>query len=278
VRIQETLGLPDLTDSSLIELLDLATAERIDPAAFREVSEQLDRLQQRNDALIDESELAKLDRLDAIEELEAAEKTIDDQTRRIAYLTKSLVDLGRPDIAFGGTVAEAEEVSTFGPEPIDFAELLERMPELENHGVVFTGEPGITADLQSIDTEGKALQRAWEALITLCDYVKAKGKGDADGNVHKFLEDQPVGYRSFPVNRHAATETKFTKERFGDERILPVPHTVDPRGAVSMLEHFKLARISRQDPRLYYFDDTSRSGMVYVGYIGPHMTNSQTET
>ncbi|MGJ4844146.1 hypothetical protein [Leifsonia sp. Le1] len=277
-RVQASLGLPDLSEASLADLLELATAERIEPQAFHEASDQLARLQQRNDVLVDEVELAKLDRLDAIEELEAAEKTIDDQNRRISYLTRSLVEIGRPDLAFGGTIAENDDLSDLGEEPIDFAEFLERLGDLEAHHVIFTGDERTTAVLQTIDTEGKALQRAWEAVTTLCDYVKAKERGDANGSVHKFLEDQPVGYRSFPVNLHAATETKFTKERYGDERVLPVPDHVDPRGETTMLEHFKLARISRQDPRLYYFDDTSRSGNIYVGYIGPHMTNSQTGT
>lgn len=278
-RVQATLGLPDLSEATLLDLLDLATAERVAPAALADLQDQLTRLQSRADALSDEAELAKLERLEAETELETADKIIEDQARRLKYLTRALADTaGRPDLAYGGTPPDDEVFEGIGAEPIDYAELIERLPLLETHRVIFTGDPKVTASLQALDVDGKALQRAWEALATLCDYIRAKESGDAKGSVHKFLEDQPVGYRSFPVTKHAATETGYTKTHHGDERSLPVPASVDVGGFVSMYEHFKLARISRQDPRLYYLDDTSKSGNVYVGYIGPHMTNSQTET
>jgi len=43
-----------------------------------------------------------------------------------------------------------------------------------------------------------------------------------------------------------------------------------------MTAHFKLGRIGMVSPRLYFFDDYTKTGKVYIGYIGPHLTNTQT--
>ncbi len=278
MRVQHTLNVSSLSDANLLELLELATAERIEPEAMRLVTEQVDRLQDLNDKLSDELEVAKLDRLFAIEAVENAEKELGDQQRRLSYLTRSLVEINRADLAYGGTPPERDPLDLFPSEPLDYEQLLVRLSDLEAYGLSFTGDPRVTLDLQELDTDGKALQRAWEASVSLADYLRAKKLGDASGSVHKFLEDQPIGYRHFPVTMHAATETKYTKDHFGDERLLHVPETVSDGGMVVMLEHFKLARINRQDPRMYYFDDSSRSGIIYIGYIGPHMTNGMTRS
>jgi hypothetical protein len=43
-----------------------------------------------------------------------------------------------------------------------------------------------------------------------------------------------------------------------------------------MVSHFKLARIGLVSPRLYYFDNYTNDRSVYVGYLGPHLRNTQT--
>jgi hypothetical protein len=63
---------------------------------------------------------------------------------------------------------------------------------------------------------------------------------------------------------------------FGDERQLPVPTSVDPSGTATMKAHFKLGRIGMVSPRMYVLDRFSEDGCVYVGYIGAHLTNTQT--
>lgn len=44
-----------------------------------------------------------------------------------------------------------------------------------------------------------------------------------------------------------------------------------------MVAHFKPARIGMVSPYLYYFDAMPRTGKICVGYLGPHLTNSQTD-
>ena len=43
-----------------------------------------------------------------------------------------------------------------------------------------------------------------------------------------------------------------------------------------MTAHFKLAVIGRFTPRLYYLDRVRQDGKVYIGYIGRHLRNTQT--
>lgn len=43
-----------------------------------------------------------------------------------------------------------------------------------------------------------------------------------------------------------------------------------------MKAHFKLARIGMVSPRMYVFDGHPADPRVFIGYIGPHLTNTQT--
>ena len=43
-----------------------------------------------------------------------------------------------------------------------------------------------------------------------------------------------------------------------------------------MYAHFKIAQYKLVSPRLHYFDDTHRSGKIYVGHLGPHLPTKQT--
>jgi hypothetical protein len=43
-----------------------------------------------------------------------------------------------------------------------------------------------------------------------------------------------------------------------------------------MPAHFKVSTNDSFAPRMHYFDDTDRSGRIYIGYIGRHLTNTRT--
>lgn len=163
------------------------------------------------------------------------------------------------------------------PTPEDYDGLLEAIESLEDQGVVFTGDPEATLELTRLDAAGRCVPKAWQACLVLSDYVKAKTTGDFTQGVAQYLETPPSGYRTLPATNHAPTETGVTQRQFGEERIFPVPREVCKEGWVHMLAHFKLGRLARQDPRLYYFDDTQEggTGRVYIGYLGRHLTNTQ---
>lgn len=276
MRVKDTLGLPDLSDSTLFSLLDDATAERVDAEGLARIRQNLEQLQDEKDALDDELELSKLEHLIVSDELETAEKIAEDQYRRISYLTSRLA-ISDPEGAYGET-GEVPYDTRFGLAAESFMKLFLRLPEIESLGVVVSATERSMRDLDKIDVDGKAVANAWSALICLCDYVRAKRDGEATGSVHKYLEDQPSGYYCHPLIGHASNESSYTRRQYVDERTFRVPASVSSTGKVPMLEHFRLARIARLDPRLHYYDDTSNSGLVYVGYIGPHLTNSMTST
>ncbi|HEY9473649.1 MAG TPA: hypothetical protein VIS06_07335, partial [Mycobacteriales bacterium] len=160
--------------------------------------------------------------------------------------------------------------------PRDVIELLDRMDELAPSGVLFTGDPKKCSDLYTVDSWGHAAHTAWEALLVLADYLRARQAGDWTGAVHGYLNDTPTGYRPLSAKKHVPTETNATMQQFGGERVFPVPTDVSPDGRTVMQAHFKLFQIGMVSPRLYYLDDFSRTGKIYVGYIGEHLTNTHT--
>jgi hypothetical protein len=40
--------------------------------------------------------------------------------------------------------------------------------------------------------------------------------------------------------------------------------------------HFKIAQFAGISPRLHYYNDVRGTGRLYIGYIGRHLRNSQT--
>lgn len=269
-RVRLTLGLPDLTDETLARFVEQATAPRTDPRAIADAARRLERQQARLEALRDELEQVKDELLEEqVDHMETREE-LDRQASRAAWLGKQFVLAGRPDMAFAG-VPDGEQDSA----PDSYAELLERAARLP--GLVVTADRDTVLGLAAIDSTSKALRAAWDSLLALSDYVRASTAGDTTSHVHHYLQNTPPGYRGMPPGKHSWTETGTTMNQYGDERELPVPVAVDPSGTTVMTSHFKLARIGMRSPRLYYLDDTSGpTRSVVVGYLGPHMTNTQT--
>lgn len=270
-RVRQTLGLEDLSDVQLRALVDAALEPRIDPVSAAAASRRLDELQARVEALELDLDLTKEEVIDArLDALDFSEQ-FDSKDRMLARMGRELA------LVAGGGLAVAVETAIDELDvPESYEALVDRFGALEEVGVIVSADPGIVLELQDLDRDGLALGPAWSAIQALAGFVRARVDGVARGSVHQFLRDQPPGYRTFPITRHSYSETGTTMARFGDERDLPVPTSVDAGGSAIMRSHFKLARIARRDPRLYYLDDTARSMTVVVGYIGPHMTNTQT--
>lgn len=269
-RVRVTLGLDDLSEAALLALFESATEPRVDPASAAAAARRLDELQARVEALEADLDVTKAEVIDArLDALEFSEQ-FDDKDRRLAQTGRQLVEMSR-----GGAKPAERTIDELGT-PLSYDELIDRFGALGEVGVVVTAELSVILDLQQLDRDGLALGAAWSALQALAGFVQARGDGVIEGSVHQYLHAQPAGYRSFPVTRHSYSETGTTMTHFGSERLLPVPATIDPSGFAVMRSHFKLARMARRDPRLYYLDDTATSRTVVVGYIGPHMTNTQT--
>lgn len=273
-RVRTTLELVDLAEDSLMELLDQATRDSVDPESVLRLDEQVRRQRERAEraeARLDESQARLLELHQAVQ---VAESARDGFERRARHLTKVLVEHNLHDLAYGEVPDDT--LVDYGPDPASFDALLERLAGLEEKGVVFTGDPKYVLELQDIDADGKALEAAWGAVVSLCEYVRAKNEIGYEGSVSALLAAQPAGYQLIGSNQHASTETGFTKKQYRNTRKFPVPAEVHKSGEVDMYEHFKLARIDHQDPRLHYYDHTAKTGKVYVGYLGVHLINSKT--
>lgn len=106
-----------------------------------------------------------------------------------------------------------------------------------------------------------------------CDYAAGAGRPSAGSRSTPAAAgvDQILGLLS-----HATGESIATMNQYGADRLFPVPASVDPSGKRHTTAHFRLAKIGMVSPRLYYPDDVASSGTVYIGYIGRHLRNIQT--
>ncbi|MFJ9026149.1 hypothetical protein ACIRPU_40205 [Streptomyces sp. NPDC102259] len=58
------------------------------------------------------------------------------------------------------------------------------------------------------------------------------------------------------------------------ERIFPVPEYVDPAGKIFMGDHVRIGGGNTIAPRLYYYDGACAEHGIFIGYIGPCLTNT----
>lgn len=271
--IAQALGL-EVVDHESLSIIRMQVAENAElrerlrdaNARLSEVGERFEAYELHTQALEDENSTFE-DLVDELNlDLQIAEReqiATDDEVRRLRRL---LASEGRSEVAFDAPVVDIPET---------YEELIDAIRSLEEQGVVFTGDKETALALEDVDTLGKCVGSAWRACLALVDYVELKTAGHLDQDVHWYLEHGSTG-RKYPPNSHARGETAETLKRFGGERVFPVPAEVDPSRRRQMVAHFKLGRLARLDPRLYYFDDTPNTGRVYVGYIGRHLTNMQT--
>ncbi|QDQ97103.1 hypothetical protein [Tomitella fengzijianii] len=160
--------------------------------------------------------------------------------------------------------------------PDTFAELLDRLAEVPR--VQFTGDPQPALRLDRQSNSRGYVHKTWKALLALSDYAEARSSDCGPPGVHNYLTHTPPGCRGFSVHDHAAVESDTTTRAaaFREPRVLPVPESVHPDGAVFMGGHFRVGGGSTVSPRLHYYDDTGSSGDIYVGYIGAHLPNQST--
>ncbi|MET9019211.1 hypothetical protein ABZV93_04425 [Actinopolymorpha sp. NPDC004070] len=269
--VQAVFGDVEPGEDTLLELAEVALqaseqAEALTRAMAR-ISDLRNQLHSANlDVQLIQSELEdiQIDHTIDIERLNSLQG-------QVIYLQRELSRAGQPEIAWG-TVPSEEQASL----PDSMSKLLERMGELRH--VEFTGPEDAALDLDEHDPMGRIARKSWSALLALDDYAEARLTGDFTGNVHMYCKETPAGYRGWSAERHAGDEDDTTKRhpRYRTPRTLPVPDTVDPTGQIFMGAHFKIATIRMITPRIHYHDDIAESGKIYVGYIGKHLPNAQT--
>jgi hypothetical protein len=268
--VREIFGV-EVFDRPALEEVARRAASGVTPEALQRVSSQLEiqrdeieDLRLQNEILQERLEEEEFDH--AITGVERT--TLADEAR---WLRKQLQKSKDYASAFG--MPPVDEITRY---PESYVELVDRLPELEPDGIVFTGDAKTSRDLDTVDSLGKTTRNAWEALLVLRDYVRARRAGHFDAGFDDYLAVTPDGYRSMSRGKHAAKEAAQTVGRYGGERTFPVPAEVDPAGKVLMRAHFRLGSIGMVSPRMYYLDQFVKTGRIYVGYLGPHLTNQHT--
>lgn len=198
-----------------------------------------------------------------------------DTEARLAYLHQQMHRQG-----LSQDVIDSQDISALGP--VDYAGLRAIIEASDpwqgvDH-IVFTGDFDSLEPLADADPLGTWAGKTWRALRALNDYAKLKVNGDFSGGVHQYCSNTPQGCVGWSATNHAPRESDTVANNpvFRQARMFAVPTSVDPSGRVYMEAHFKIATAGSLSPRLHYWDDTAREGLIYVGYIGPHLPNTRT--
>ena len=264
--LRAVLGTEEVTLESLGRLEVLArTAQRAEAAKqrisarLRELQDSVDNAGLERDIAYEELAVEQRERADAEEERAEAE-------RHLRYVRKQLIVAGRADVAWTEPELDVRDIR-----PDTFIDLLERLVELEH--VSYTGDDGVTLDLDKHGNSRSWAGKTWDALLALDDYARISLTEGFAGDVTAYLADTPAACRSFSGRRHASTESGdvHRNPQFRTPRELPVPTECDPSGRVFMGAHFKIAQSATISPRMHYLDATARTQVIYVGYIGPHL-------
>ena len=170
--------------------------------------------------------------------------------------------------------------------PADMATLFDWMTEDDMHQevreyVVFCDPDRMCAailDLNYMSGNSRYAADFWRFILVLRDYMRARKEIGFQGSVHDYLAESRGQYRIVSQARHSPTESETVRNngKMCGERIFPVPVEVNPHGEVEMLAHFKTSHRDTNDPRMHYYADTQFTHKVYIGYIGPHLTNTKT--
>lgn len=271
--ISRWLGPRKIVSEENLSLLDLLLNRKAAEATQWE--EDWNKVAEVNERL--ESEIRELQsQLDDLAlDLAVAEEIQRSQERETNVLRQRLIEQGRPEL----TYVEAED-ECWNP-PDDIMSLIDRITPCEgahvaSSRVVFTGDIDDALEVDARDRASRYVHAFWDYIHVLYDYAEGSAEGRITSGVHLYLKsDQIAGHKCHP-DRHAPKESESTLNQWGHERVRPVPTEVDPSGRVMMEAHFKPTHRDTFAPRMHYYDDTSKSGKIYVGYIGRHLTTKET--
>ena len=267
--VKRILGLNEITEQALVDLAARARQWGADRTSAQALQGRVDELL----STVEQLEDANTELLDALDDEQGTNELLrvelDDRDGKVNWLQSRLKERGDYEAAYLGMPSEF-----LIERPGSFEELLDRIESIES--VSFTGSASDVLRLSQIDTNDAALRTAWDAVLILAGYAKARANGDCASGLDHYLKHTPTGYRTVSSNKFGDTETGITMRRFGKERIFPVPTSVHPAGQVEMKAHFKLARIGMTSPRMHIYDGHPAEPCVFIGYIGPHLTNTQT--
>jgi hypothetical protein len=236
----------------------------------REISRRLAALQDMLEEVEDDRDLVRT-RLED-EQLAHAETQ--------AELLRAKLELDRLHgiLSRTGRIDQTRAAAAAAQSPGSFAELLERLYEHMLSCVIFTGDPKNALELDDFDPLGTWAAKSWDVLRVLDGYAAARRHGEFSKGVHAYLDHAPAGRPGYSPGAHSTQESEPVERspKLRKLRVFPVPRDIHPDGVIFMNAHFRIARRGLVSPRIYYYDDASQTGKIYVGYIGKHLPNTHT--
>ncbi|MCX4799588.1 hypothetical protein OG497_37675 [Streptomyces sp. NBC_01242] len=197
---------------------------------------------------------------------ETAEALAENLTAEVAWLRRKLAQV--PGHSYGEEVPERPQ----GPE--SWQEMAALAHDLMPH--VRIGDiRGPLKKLENNHREPLWLRHTWEALEALEAYAEAKKEHGPDAlpNFRAYL-DWPEATTLVSKTMYAASEV--TLERAGTDHRGRRTRLFDVEGLgeVFMGAHFRIGGVRPPAPRMHVYDDTcGPTGLIHVGYIGPHLPN-----
>ena len=263
-----TLKLDHLEEKKRLQIAQ-ETGEALLQQVREELSEQIRQVEQEKDRFEDQ-EIERSYERDEMRKLEAENR-------------KLLWQVSHPQLSPHDFV-DTEQYLDEPPE--DMATLFDWMTADDRYArvreyVEFSAPKRMQDAIMELDEKAENWRYAadfWKFILVLRDYMRACEVGDFCGSVHQYLKESVGTYRTCSYKRHAPTESQTVRNTPGwrTERIFPIPFEVNPEGEVEMFAHFKTSHSDTNDPRMYYLIDNDHTHKVYIGYIGPHLTNTKT--
>ncbi|MFE9565434.1 hypothetical protein ACFYM0_30490 [Streptomyces sp. NPDC006487] len=188
---------------------------------------------------------------------------------QVRALQKQLLILNAAEAAY-------TPVAPGPPGPASFAEILDRIAGMPR--VHFTGSRKVTLELDDQAYGSSWGRMAWDALLALQDYADAAAGGEATRDFKQWCEDVPEGKHSISPRKIIRDESKSvkTKADWRKERTFPVPEHIDPTRKLFMGAHVRIGGGNTIAPRLHYYDGACATHGIFIGYMGPHLTNTLT--
>jgi len=199
-------------------------------------------------------------------ELEEASKEISRLEGARAYLKNLLAEM-----KIFGVNENSASAGIWDIEPNSFEEILEAVQLTET--LRFTGKFSYVAQLDGQPNIGAGLSRAWNGLRALDAYVSMKRLGQFQGGFFDYLLDETHPGFKVPNSYFAAKESESVKVNpsLHEARVFRVPEEVRDGGSAFMEAHLKVMVNNALAPRMHFLDDTSNTGFVWIGYLGPHL-------
>jgi hypothetical protein len=248
-------GATGRSTDELLELADLDIAER-------------DRIIQE---LRSEIELRDQQLFDRAVDIEALNEELDDQRRKVRFWMSQVHQKF-------DQVSEVQDIPATASSMKEAARLcqlylpLVALPDQALH------------DLEELDTAPESAawaKTSWRALKALSAY--ASQARDTNGGFWEWCKhsEHPDSWPASP-KKLSMTESDSVLNNKSQRaaRMLPISREVQPSGSIEMLAHMKIAEGGGTDiPRIYFYDDTKGStGLIHVGFFGPHRYMENTKS